>query len=502
MEKDLLLVKERIADLWRLGGVQTLVGWDSAVMMPHAGSETRAGQSAVLARIAHDLLVEPRLGEALGRVDDAGLDEEDRAYLRLVRRMHRQAVAVPADLVAALAAEVSRGRVSWENARRTDDFAAFAPALERIVELTRQKADALGYAGERYDALLDLFEEGATVAGVEPTLRRVAKALGPVLDAVLGAGGGERALPPGPYDHDRQVAYNRDVAARIGFDFAGGRLDLSAHPFMTSPGHGDVRMTTRVDLLDPFNTVSGTIHEAGHAMYEQGFPARWAGTPLAESPSYAMHESQSRLWENHVGRSLAFWEGEYPRLQEQVGGLDDCSLDTAFRHLNRVRRSLIRVDADELTYPLHIVLRFELELALFRGDLQVRDLPGAWRDAMKRHLQIVPANDAEGVLQDVHWSGGMFGYFPTYLLGSIYAAALYRRAESDLGGREAVAASFRRGDFEPLLRWLRERVHSRGSMLNAQALVAEATGGPEGVDTEPYVEHLSERYLSLYGAHV
>ena len=481
-------------------GLLMMLAWDQAVMMPGRATEGRARQIGLVSTLRHARITDPEIGELLEQVAAEPLEARPAAAVARLKRERDLAVKIPAQLVEQVAEATSQGYAAWKGARRTNDFAALAPFLERIVELKRQEAEAIGYAGEPYDALLDLFDEGSTVATVEPTLRSVGEELKPLFDASLAAGMEGADLPRGPFDGAAQVNFSRDLAVRLGYDLEGGRVDPTPHPFVSTPGPGDVRLTTRYFDDDVLPCIMATMHESGHALYEQGLPADWFDTYAGLAASYALHESQSRLWENHVGRSRAFWDGQAPHLERAFPQLRGTTGEQFHRASCRVSRSLIRVESDELSYPFHIILRFDLELALIRGDLKVRDLPGAFNAEMRRHLGTSAETDSMGVLQDVHWSKGLFGYFPSYLLGTIYAAAIYAAAETALGGPASLDADIRDGDFSRLLGWLRPNIHARASFATTREILHDATGmRPEGpVDTAPFLRHLRSRYGSLY----
>lgn len=495
-------MRARAAELRDLERIGALLRWDQRVNLPPGGAEARARQSQRLTALHHAHLIDPELGELIEVLSAAeGLSPADRAGVERFRHHRDQATRVPARLVDELALATSLGYSAWEAARPGDDWEAFAPHLERIVELRREEAEALGYPDEPYDAMLDHFEEGATVATVEPMLRELAASLRPLLDRVLGSGVDPGHIPPGPYPRDAQLRYATELSARLGYDLHHGRVDVSAHPFETSLGPGDVRITTRFFEDDFTRGLLGTAHETGHALYEQGLPADLADSYAGVAPSLAAHESQSRLWENHVCRSLAFLEGELPHLRRHLPALAGISATAIFRAANRVQPSLIRVEADEVTYPLHIVVRFDVELALMRREIGVRDMPEAFAAAMRRHLGIVPPDRRDGVMQDSHWGQGFIGYFPTYAMGSVYAAALFERLTAALGGPDAVAGAVRRGEFGEILAWLRRNFHALASTVRTPELLERAAGLPAGapIDTAPFLRHLTRRTAEVYG---
>jgi carboxypeptidase Taq len=387
------------------------------------------------------------------------------------------------------------GQQVWAESRRTNDFAKFRPILERTVVLKREEAAAIGYQDVPYDALLDEYEPRETTANVRRVLAGLREQLVPLVAEI--AASKRRPILDilnRRFAVDQQEAFGRQVASAIGFDFRAGRLDVTDHPFCTEAGPGDVRLTTRYDEHGLPGALFSTMHEAGHGMYEQGLPPERYGLPTGQATSLGIHESQSRMWENLVGRSRAFWEHFLPLAKAAFpDALADVGLDVFYFAINDSRPSLIRTESDEVTYNLHIMIRFELEQALILDELKVADLPGAWNEKYQSYLGISPPNDSDGVLQDVHWSGGAFGYFPTYTLGNLYAAQFFEQAASDLGDLQAM---FRRGEFRPLLDWLRKNIHSQGRRYSSAELVQRVTGRP--LSHDPLMRHLRGKFGPLY----
>jgi carboxypeptidase Taq len=472
-----------------------LLEWDEEVCMPRSGVEHRAEQRAMLAGMVHDRETDPRYELLLVAVEGSELvsDPESPAAVnvREIRRSFDRERRLPRRLVEEWARVTAMAQQTWAEARRRDDYASFAPWLDRIFALARERADAVGYDGVRYDALLDDYEPGMTTDRLTSLFAHLQSQLVPLVASL-------RDRPETAW-HDlharefpvaRQKAFAQRAAAELGFDLQGGRLDVAAHPFCSTIGPGDVRVALRYHPHDVAQGIFTMLHELGHGMYDQGLDAKHYGTPMGDSASLGMHESQSRLWENHVGRSEGFWRHFYPQLQHAFAdSMSDVSLET-FRHaVNRVAPSLIRVDADEVTYDLHVAIRFELELALLSGDLRAAELPGAWGDLYSRYLGIRPPDDRTGCLQDVHWADGLIGYFPTYTLGNVIAAQLFAAAEKQLGSLEE---QFARGEFAPLREWLRDNVHRHGMRWPVAALVERATG--EKPEPAYLVESLRRRY--------
>jgi carboxypeptidase Taq len=486
----------RMREFADLAHVNALLGWDQETCMPLRGGDARARQQATMRVMLHERMVDPRLGELLDRAEDEQLDTARAAMVRIMRRDRRRAMQLPPPFVRRLALAEGRGVNAWRTARQEGDFELYRPVLEQVIALKREQADLIGYEGERYDALLDQYEPGMRVARLEPLLVQLRDELQELLSAIVAAG----QLPTPAFEgrvfpDDAQWDFTMRLLADIGYDLSGGRQDRSAHPFTMAVALGDVRVTTRIDERHPLAAIYATIHEAGHGMYEQGFDPAYEDTPIDDAPSLGLHESQSRLWENIIGRSREFWEHYAPVMREMFPeAMGDAGADELFRAANRVEPTLIRVEADEITYNMHVLIRFELELALMRDELEVAELPGAWNDAYERQLGVRPPNDALGVMQDIHWSHGSFGYFPTYTLGNIYASLLwdtYRSANPD------AAEQIRRGEFSQLLGWLRENVHRQGYLELGEDLVRRVTGS--GLDHAPFMRYLWQKYGSLYG---
>lgn len=465
-------------------------------MMPPRGGPARAKTISTVDALIHSRLVDPEVGELLDELrDDASLDQLKRAHVRVLARSYERASKLPEDLVRAISQESGLAYNAWVEARPANDFAMFAPHLEKLVALKKEEADAIGHEGERYDALLDEYEPDMKTAQVEAMFAELVGGLRPLVEQILEIAGDKPAFLSADYEANRQQQFSQSLVRRLGFDTDAGRLDLSPHPFTQTISAGDVRQTTRTEANSVLSCVYSTIHETGHALYEQGMPEDILGLPAGNSPSLGIHESQSRMWENQVGRSRAFTDFLLPQLKdvfpEELGRVDP---EEFHRGANYPARTLIRVNADELTYNLHLALRFELEVAMLRDELEVGELPDAWREGMQRNLGVIPETDADGVLQDVHWSLGAIGYFPTYTLGTMYAAAFYRKAEEDLGD---LAPDLRRGDGSRLLAWLREQIHRHAYVYPAAELGERVLGGP--LTAAPLLDYLKTKYEEIYG---
>jgi carboxypeptidase Taq len=490
---------QKLSDIAQLKSALAVLMYDREVFMPSKGSAPRADMLSFLAGELHERVVAPDfialVGDAKAAADAKRLPADESAIARELFRDVSRERKLPVEFVRELTHVTSEAYHVWMGARKKKDFSAYAPTLERIVALKRREAELVGYKKTPYDALLDVYEPYATTGEIDAVLTDLRNFLVPFLAKIRASRAGVSAAPiAGNYDVEKQKAFCALIVRQIGFDFEAGRLDVSAHPFSTGFHPRDVRITTRYNPKEVGESISGAIHEAGHAMYEQGLPAERFGTPLGEAVSLGIHESQSRMWENMVGRSLPFWTYFYPLLQKEFPApLVAVSLDVFYRAMNVVRPSLIRVEADEVTYNLHVILRFEIERALIEGSLGVADLPRIWNAKMKELLGVDVPDDGVGVLQDVHWSGGAIGYFPTYSLGNLYSAQFFAAARRDLPDMDAQMA---RGEFGGLLGWLREKIHVHGRFYSAQELVQRATG--EKLNIRHYADYISKKYGAIY----
>ena len=471
----------------------SLLGWDQETYMPESAASFRAEQLSWLSSRAHELCTSAAWHDALenaAQQTDPG-DSATSACLREMKRRYHLAAKLPVELVAAETSASSISKHAWAQARKDNDYQRFVPHLQGLVDIARQKAELWGYSNEPYDALLDCHERGATTAsisvlfdGLRSPLARLARA------AVMRSNSHAKPLPAGPYPEESQKIFNELIARDIGFDYNAGRIDTTAHPFCTTLGPRDIRLTTRYEVHDFTSSLFGVLHEAGHGMYEQGLPGTQPGMASDDAVSLGIHESQSRLWENHVGRSLPFWEKWYPKACDLFPQLRDFSLADFMSFVQRAEFSPIRVEADEATYDLHILLRFDIERRIFRDQLPLAELPEAWNEAYRELFGETPVDDTHGCLQDIHWSMGAFGYFPTYTLGNLHAAQLYRSAAKDDNIHRSLAVA----NYQPLLLWLRENIHRHGALFEPAELVTRATG--EAPDARHHLTHLQERYLS------
>jgi carboxypeptidase Taq len=482
-----------------LGSCASLLTWDEHVCMPKAGAGNRAEQMALLARLTHEMRTDPRIGELLGEVESSALVKEATAAeavnVREIRRAYDRAVKIPKSLVEELARATTLGQQAWQEARAKSAFKLFQPHLEKIVELKRQEAKAVGYKKVPYDALLDDFEPGADTEEIEKTFNALCRELVPFVATLVGS---NKQAPTEilhrEYPVSQQERFGRSAAEAIGFDFEAGRLDVTVHPFCSGIGPGDVRICTRYNSRHFNEAFFGILHEAGHGIYEQGLDRAHAGTPMGRACSMGIHESQSRTWENLVGRSRAFWRHWFSRARQTFpAALGDVKFDDWCFAVNDVRPSFIRVEADEATYNLHIALRFELEQALISGDLPAAEVPAVWNENFKRYFQLTPPSDAQGCLQDIHWSIGLYGYVPTYTLGNLYAAQFMEAAREQLGDLDD---AFSRGEYATLKRWLNDQIHRHGQRWHAPDLCRQITGKP--LSHEPLMNYLREKYTPLY----
>jgi carboxypeptidase Taq len=482
---------DRVRRLRNVDNAAGVLRWDQEVVMPEGGTPARSKQLSALSSVSHELLTAEETGDLLDQLEGADLDERERATVREVRREYDRATRVSRDLVERISEATSEAHPVWKAARENDDFDRFAPTLSELVELKREYAAQVDPDADPYAALFAEFEPYLDLEVAERVLDRLAEELPAMIDAVREADADLADPFQGTYDEDRQEALARETLDTLGYDWEHGRLDTAPHPF-SSGTQFDARVTTRFDPENPLDALGSTIHEFGHATYTQGLSREDYGTPLGEARDLSVHESQSRFWENHVGRTRPFWELFAPTVREGLGV--DAGPEALYEAANEVHEdNLIRVEADELTYHLHVVVRFEIERALIAGDIDVEEVPAVWNDKYERYLGVRPETDAEGCLQDIHWSHGSFGYFPTYTLGSVLAAQIDAALCRDLDLEDLVRA----GEFDPVHDWLTENVHAHGKRYTTPDLVREATG--EALTADHYLDYAREKYGDLYG---
>ncbi|MBP7031693.1 MAG: carboxypeptidase M32 [Anaerolineaceae bacterium] len=497
-EAKLAKLREIYAEISRLGSIQALLEWDQQVNMPAGGAEDRGNQSALIAGLAFDKSTSDELGSLIedlaAELPNLDADDEFAREVKVAKRNFDRNARIPREKVIEFVLATSAAHEVWVKARQNNDFASFEPHLTHIFDLRRQQAELFQPYDHPYDALFEEYEPGMKTADV----RAIFDALRPrqveLLRAIAASEQVDNDFIKQHYPFDEQRKIGSFIAGRFGYDWERGRLDLAPHPFTTSFGAGDVRITTRFLEKDGMSALFSTMHETGHALYDQGLSAKYRDTSLDRAASYAIHESQSRLWENLVGRSREFCRFAFPVMQmlfpQHLGNI---TLEQFYRGINRVEPSFIRVEADEATYNMHIMLRFEIETGLLEGSLRARDLPEIWNARMQEYLGVTPPDDANGVLQDVHWSSGLVGYFPTYALGNLISAQLWEKMVSE---HPVIPEAMTEGDFSQILAWLRENVHHLSSRYDPLELVQRITGGT--IDPEPYMRYLNTKYSDIY----
>jgi len=497
MEEKIKQLREALAEISDLSTVGAVLGWDQQTYMPPGGAEGRGNQLALIGRLAHERSTSSELGKLLDDLKPyaASLDpDSDEARLvKVTTRNYEKAVRVPTKHVVDFAQATTLGQQAWVEARSKSDFSIFRPHLEKIVALRQEYAAFFPNFEHPYDALLDDFEPNMKTADVKAIFDGLRPKQVELIKAISGKPQVDDSFLHQPFDEKKQWDFGVEVITKFGYDWNCGREDKAAHPFTVGFGIKDVRITTRVapDFLN--SMIFGTMHECGHALYGQGVAPELDRTGLEGGASLAVHESQSRMWENLVGRSLPFWQHFYPRLQEVFPQLAGVTLDKFYKGINKVQPSYIRVEADEATYNLHIMLRLEMEIAMLEGKVAVKDVPELWNVKMKEYLGVIPPNDAKGVLQDIHWSGGSIGYFSTYALGNLVSVQLWEKMIQD---NPDVVEQIRQGKFETLLGWLRKNVHRHGGKFEPQELVQKVTGSK--IDPAPYVRYLTKKYSEIY----
>jgi carboxypeptidase Taq len=501
LSSELLELRTRLAEVSDLRSAAALLHWDQATYMPPGGSEARGRQIATLSHLAHQKMVDERVGELLETLRpleaSTPFESEIASLLRVTRREYEQAARVPPEFEARLSDHVARVYQAWTTARPDNDFSAVAPLLEKTLDFSRELAEyfPLAQGGHIADALINFSDEGMTVGVLRPLFASLRQELVPLVEAIAEQPKIDDSCLHQYFAADAQVAFANTVAGCIGYDWKRGRCDRTHHPFMTKFSLGDVRITNRVVENDASDCLFGTIHETGHALYEQGIDRDYESTPLGVGTSSGVHESQSRLWENLVGRSRPFWQAFYPDLQRAFPQqLESIEREDFYRAINKVERTLIRTEADEVTYNLHVMIRFELELQLLEGKLAIRDLPEAWRESYREYLGLAPQDDASGVLQDVHWYGGTIGgAFQGYTLGNILASQFFECAQK---AHTEIEGEISKGQFDTLLYWLRENIYRHGAKFTAPELLERVTG--ESISIAPYITYLSKKYGELY----
>ena len=488
---------EKVKEIHKIGAIQGHLGWDQETIMPPKGAKARSEILSWLAKEQHARVTDSDFGEMITQLEKSSdLDENQLANVREMRRRYDKAFKLPSDFVANYALARSQALVAWQEARAASDFTMFQPHLEKLVEMTNQKIDYYGIETTRYDVLLDEYEFGMKVSDYDPLFAGLKSRLVPLLQNIMEA----KKINPDPtlpndvtFPVEAQTEFCKLVSNAMGFDFEAGRMDASTHPFSAGLWPGDTRFTTRFDEQDPFSCLYAVMHETGHALYEQGLDANHSFTPRGDAVSLGVHESQSRFWENQIGRTPAFWKVVLPWFKQQFPNAPKWSPDELNKIANCVEPGFIRVEADEVTYNLHIMLRYELEKKIFNENLSVKDIPSTWNHMFKEWFGIEVTEDRMGCLQDIHWSMGAFGYFPTYTLGNLYAAQLLEAMSQEIGDVDAIIET---GDWSPMLDWLRPKIHLQGSKLTPSDLIEQATGVPP--TPQPFIDYVESKYSKLY----
>ena len=482
----------KIADIQYASAV---LNWDQETYMPPKGAEFRAQQLSTLAGIGHELAVSAELGDLLNLLSsDTSLSEKEKRNIKQSLKNYNDNKKYTTEFVQELSKTISETFQAWQKAKTDNDFSLYAPHLEKLVKLKREECKLLGTFAHPYDALLNQYEPGAKTADLEKLFADVREQLVSFVKKIAAKTQNKDAFMFTHFDKQKQWDLGLELLTQMGYDFEGGRQDASSHPFTTNFSSQDVRITTRINETDLNEMIWSCIHEGGHALYEQGLPASEYGLPSGEYVSLGIHESQSRLWENNVGRSLPYWKANYSKLQNAFPeNLKDANFEDFYKAMNIVKPSLIRTSADELTYHFHVLIRFEIEKALIEGTIEVKDLPSYWNKKYKEYLGLDVPNDTKGVLQDIHWSHGSFGYFPTYSLGSFYAAQFFKQATKELPGLEN---EIEKGNMKPLLEWLREKVHKHGKYYSAEELCINITG--EKLNFKYFMDYAVDKYSHLY----
>ena len=484
----------QVNDLYKFQAIQGHLGWDQETIMPAKGAEARGEILAWLASQRHEKLIDPNFGKVIAELENQETDEFLSANVKEMRRKYDEAVKIPTEFVAEFTKARSEALIAWQQARKESDFSLFSPHLEKLISMTREKIDYLGCEDTPYDVLLDEYEVGMKVSDYDPLFAELKERLVPLLSKIMQSGVEIPRLPESlVFTEKKQEKFCNEVSKAMGFDFEAGRMDISTHPFCAGLWPGDTRFTTRFDEKDPFSCLYAVMHESGHGLYEQGLPFEQSFSPAGGAISLGVHESQSRFWENQIGRTASFWKVVMPWFKREFPDCPDWDSETLDLIANEVKPDFIRVEADEITYNLHIMIRYEIEKKIFNENLPVDQIPTLWNNMMKDWFGIEVPNDSLGCLQDIHWSMGAFGYFPTYTLGNLYAAQLLSAMEKELGNIDEIIAS---GDWSSMLTWLREKIHSKGSVLEPSDLIESATGSPPS--PEPFLEYVEKKYSKLY----
>ncbi len=485
-------LKEKFRWIYNFKVANTLMQWDYETHMPKKAAEKRAEALGELSVFIFNYTLSDEMGELIQKAEKEATNDIDRALVYFAKKDYEKYKKIPPKLWKDFSIETAKAQAIWEKAKAESDFSIFSEQLKKVIELSIEVAEHLGYEKNRYDALLDLYEPGTTSEDIEKIIKPLKSFLKEAVEKILSKEKPQDVFKIGIYDIEKQKLLSKKVLELIGYDFSSGRIDISAHPFTITIGPNDVRVTTRYDEHDLKYSLYSTIHEGGHALYELGIPLEFYGLPIGDAASMAIHESQSRFWENVIGRSYSFWKFFKPILERYFDTFKKHTTEELWRASNIVERSLIRTEADEVTYNLHIMLRFDIENALINRELSVDELPSIWNEKMEEYIGVVPKNDSEGVLQDVHWSHGSFGYFPSYMLGNLYSAQIYHTMQKEID----VESHVENGDFERILEWLRDKVHSKGRTKEPKDLIREISG--EELNPEHFIRYIKEKYSKVY----
>ncbi|MEF8832688.1 MAG: carboxypeptidase M32 [Candidatus Thermoplasmatota archaeon] len=492
--EDLLEISKQLRNIQRS---LFLLAWDERTYMPEGAVEGRSESKAELSQIYHKKLTSEKTKKVIDELNkesaQADMDEVQKAAVREMTRDFERKYKIPDELIKEMSKVSTKAQSAWEKAREKSDFELFLPHLEKQIELKKEVAEYIGFENEPYDALVDEYEPGFTAEKIENVFGPMKKELSSLATDIFSKElePGEDVFEGNKFNVEKQKKVCKEVAEQLGYDYEQGRLDEAVHPF-TMGMDDDVRITNRYDE-DNLNSLFSLMHETGHALYEQGLPSEWYGHPLGQRISMGYHESQSRMWENFIGRSKEFIDYIFPKLRDEFPSLEENTKESFYKRTNRVKPTFIRVEADEVTYNLHIALRFDLELGLFRDEIEPEETKTVWENKMDEYLDIVPDDPANGVLQDIHWSAGQFGYFPTYALGNLYAAQIYDTAEHEINGLKSEIAI---GNFDELRNWLRENIHEHGRKYKAEEMTKRLTG--EGLDAKYHIDHLEDKYSPIY----
>lgn len=500
MKESLDFIYKEQKELSTLGGVAALLGWDQLTYMPLCGATERSEQSAYISRISHDKIISDEFWnhvKILIKPENFSiLPDNDKAVAARLERDLEKARKIPSSFVEKMSKTTSLAYQAWEEARKKNNFIVFASHLEKIVELEKEYCGFINLPGPRYNSLLDDYEEGMTVDILRKEFEFLKINLIELLDKIKSSSLYEKqSIPDVKFDLTLQRKISNLIVEKMKLPMDKARIDVSTHPFTTSLGNDDIRITTNYDRPGPLFSFFSTVHEAGHALYELGMPRdKYIDTVISDSPSVGLHESQSRFWENMIARSKYFWKYFYPEFKKiSPASFTNVSFNDWYRFVNQVKPSLIRVDADELTYCLHVILRFEIEVALMQDEIKVSELPMIWNEKIDEMLGVIPTDDKEGVLQDMHWGGGNFGYFPTYVIGTIYSAQLFNKLA---GEKPEIYNEIENGEFGNILSWLRENVHRYGRLMTADEIIKKTCG--EGLNSKVFIDYLTDKYLGLY----